>query len=174
MSDQSAEQATPFIGNTVQVAIVSDDLHKGIDQLAKLGIGPFAVFKVTPANCTEQRYEGKPAQFGMTLAFTTAANMMWEVIQPEAGPTIYQDFLDAGHRGINHVAVDCGDLTYEQRVAGLKARGYRELQGGVAFNGDVPFGYWHNGDPDAPIIEIFDFPEGFEPTPDEVYPAPAA
>jgi methylmalonyl-CoA/ethylmalonyl-CoA epimerase len=173
MSDQAVEPVA-FVGNTIQVAIVTDDLYRGIDHLTALGIGPFAVFEVTPENTTALRYEGEPAEYTMKLAFTTANNMMWEVIQPGTGPTIYRDFLDAGHKGLHHVAADLNDIAFEDRVAGLLERGYRELMGGVAFNGAVPFGYFHNGADDAPIVEIFQFPPDFAPEPDEVYPAPAA
>ena len=171
---EAQDESTPFIGNVVQVAVVTDDVYKGIDQMTALGIGPFAIFRVTPENTTELRYKGKPAEFSMALAFTTANNMMWEVIQPLSGRTIYQDFLDEGHKGFHHVAADLSNIPYEERIAGLVERGYEEIMGGVAFNGDVPFAYYHNGAPDAPIVEIFQFPEGFDPTPDEVYPQPAA
>ncbi|MBA2346659.1 MAG: VOC family protein [Solirubrobacterales bacterium] len=181
MTDEAAaavatqgEAPPAFIGNTIQVSVVTDDLYRGIDQLVPLGIGPFAVFRVTPENCTEMRYDGKPAEYSMTLAFTTTNNMMWEVVQPHFGPNIYQDFLDAGHFGLHHVGADIGDIPYEERIAGLVERGYTEIQGGVAFNGDVPFAYFHNGSAEAPIVEIFQFPDGFDPQPDEIYPAPAA
>lgn len=170
MPDES--QDGPFIGETVQVAVVTDDLYRGIDNLVQLGIGPFAVFKVSPENCTELSYQGEPAEYEMTLAFTTANNMMWEVIQPGAGKTIYSDFLDAGGYGLHHVAANVEGSTYAERAAGMRARGYREIQGGIAFNGAVPFSYWDNGNPDSPIVEIFEFPENFEPEPDEIYPAP--
>jgi hypothetical protein len=173
MSDQ-ADEVPAFIGNTIQVSVVTDDLYRGMDQQLALGIGPFAVFHVTPDNCRDQRYMGEPAEFSMTLAFTTANNMMWEVVQPGSGPSIYQDFLDAGQRGLHHVGIDVHDIPYAERIQGLLDRGYKEVQAGTAFDGDVPFAYFHNGDPDAPIVEIFQFPEGFAPTPDEIYPAPAA
>ncbi len=44
--------------------------------------------------------------------------------------------------------------------------------GGGAFSGQVPFGYFASDDPAAPVVEIFEFPEDFAPTPDEWYPAP--
>jgi hypothetical protein len=169
MSDQP-DSNEPIIGNTVQVAIITDDLYRGLDQLVALGIGPFSIFKVTPDNCTEMRYKGEPAEFSMSVAFTTAHNMMWEVIQPHSGRTIYQDFLDEGHIGLHHVAVDMSNLPFEERTKRLTEQGYTELQGGIGFNGQAPFGYFHNGAPDAPIVEIFQFPEGFDPEPDEIYP----
>lgn len=170
----SDEPTPPFIGNTVQVSVVTDDLYRGLDQLVELGMGPFALFRVTPDNCTELRYKGEPTDFSMTMAFTTAANMMWEVIEPGDGPNIFRDFLDERGAGIHHVAADVGDIPWEERVAGLEERGYEEIQGGIAFHGDVPFSYYHNGVAEAPVVEIFQFPDGFDPEPDEIYPNPEA
>jgi hypothetical protein len=165
-----------FIGETVQVAIVTDDLYKAMDNLIAIGIGPWTVFNVTPEN-SDMHYRGdKTSGFGMTLAFTTHGSMMWEVIQPTEGQSIYSDFLDAGHSGFHHVAIDGKGAPYAEQAAELKRRGYEEVQGGTAFEGQVPFGYFHNGKADSPWIEIFEFPEGFEPEPTEWYPAepPAA
>jgi len=164
----------PFIGDTVQVSFVSSDLHRGLDHLVALGIGPFQVFEVGPASCTDLTYMGKPADFSMRLAFAFANGMMYEVVEPGEGPTIYQDFLDAGHTGLHHIAVSCNNIPYEERAAGLEARGYKYIQGGKAFGGVAPFGYFHNGDPTAPIVEIFHFPEGFAPEPVGWYPNPPA
>jgi len=160
-----------FLGETVQVAIVTDDLHGAMDNLISVGIGPWMVFHVGPKNA-DMHYRGDRSGFSMTLAFTTHGSMMWEVIRPDDGKSIYTDFLEGGHSGLHHVAVDGGGLAYEDRAKELKSRGYEEIQGGTAFDGQVPFAYFQNGNADAPWIEIFDFPEGFEPQPDEWYPAP--
>jgi hypothetical protein len=166
-----AHPAQAPIGNTIQVGIVTNDLYRGIDQLVALGIGPFSIFEVTPENCPVQRYNGGPGEFAISVAFATAYNMMWEVIQPRSGQTIQQQFLDEGRIGFHHVAVDMGGLPFDQRADRLRELGYSELQGGVAFNGSAQFGYFHNGVADAPIVEIYDMPEDSDLEPDEIYPA---
>jgi methylmalonyl-CoA/ethylmalonyl-CoA epimerase len=111
-----------FLGETTQVALVTDDLYGSLDQLIAVGIGPWQVYEMTPANA-ELVYRGRPDAYSMKLAF--------------------------------------------------EARGFDEVQSGVAFDGNAPFGYFHNGQPDSPILEIFAYPEGFEPpAPDEWYPGP--
>ena len=55
---------------------------------------------------------GRPASYSMRLALATAGNMLWEVIQPLEGPSIYQDFLAAHGEGVHHVAFGCESLPY--------------------------------------------------------------
>jgi methylmalonyl-CoA/ethylmalonyl-CoA epimerase len=166
----AAEGPPPFVGTTVQVALVTDDFYRGLDDLIALGIGPFGVFEVTPESSTEQRYHGEPGEFSFRLAFATANDMMWEVIAPGEGKNIFTDFLEGGGIGFHHVAITTSEASFADQVSGLEERGYREIQGGRAFGGAVPYGYYHNGNPDSPIVEIFEFPEGFEPPAIEVYP----
>jgi hypothetical protein len=159
------------VGETIQVAIVTADLKNALDHLTTLGIGPWMVMELGPHN-SEMNYKGEPSDISMKVAFTNHGSMMWEVIQPTGGRNIYQDFLDEGKQGFHHVGIDGGGKPYAEQEAELKRRGYEEVQGGTAFNGNVPFAYFHNGAADSPLVEIFEFPEGFEPEPDEWYPAP--
>lgn len=168
----ATELDNPLIGDTIQVSLVTPDLYRGLDHLVTLGIGPFMVFRVGPENAIDLTYDGEPADYSMILAFATHGNMMWEVVQPLEGRTIYSDFVDAGHLGLHHVGISCNGIPYQERADELIRRGYRHLMGGRAFGGEVPFAYFAPEDPVAPIVEIFDFPEGFAPTPDEWYPAP--
>ena len=168
----ATELDNSFIGDTVQVSVVAPDLYRGLDQLVALGVGPFMVFRVGPDNAVDLTYEGEAAAFSMFLAFATHANMMWEVIQPLEGRSVYSDFLAAGHAGLHHVAVGCNGMPYAERAAELERRGYRPVMTGRAFDGQVPFGYFAPPDPAAPVIEVFEFPEDFAPVPDEWYPAP--
>jgi methylmalonyl-CoA/ethylmalonyl-CoA epimerase len=161
------------IGNIAHIAIVTPDLYRSIDNLAALGIGPFAIFTMTPNEVQDQRYRDEPGDYSMLLGFAQVGNMEWEVVQPISGQSLYQDFLDEGRTGIHHVGADLNGISYKEKIAYLKGNGYRELQAGVAFGGTVPFGYYHNGELDVPIVEIFQYPEGFSPPdPDEWYPHP--
>jgi hypothetical protein len=164
----------PFIGETIQVSTVTGDLHRALDGLLKLGVGPFMVFRMGPDNCVDFTHRGEPAEYSMLVAFANAGGMMWEAIQPLEGTSVFSEFLEAGHEGLHHVAVSCNGVPFDERVAGLEQLGYERITGGRAFSGQVPFGYFHNGDPAAPIVEVFEFPDGFAPEPDEWYPAPPA
>lgn len=159
------------VGETIQVAIVTDNLEASLDNLVTLGIGPWMVTTLGPHN-SDMKYHGEKSPIEMKVAFTNHGAMMWEVIEPIGGKSIYQDFLDEGRQGFHHVGIDGGGKPYAEQEAELKARGYEEIQGGTAFDGNVPFAYFHNGKDDSPLIEIFEFPEGFAPEPESWYPAP--
>lgn len=158
-----------FLGEATQIATVSDDLYRGVDALMALGVGPWQIFEVGPHN-SDVHFRGEKDEISGRVALATHGTMMWEVIEPTGGHSLYQDFLDNGGTGLHHVMVDCNGIPYLEQVEGLRSRGYEEIAGGTAF-GSV-FGYFHNGDPDAPIIEISDHSELEFPEPDEWYPAP--
>ena len=50
-----------FVGETTQVALVSDDLHGALDNLVALGLGPWTIYDVGPHNAVDLHYEGEPA-----------------------------------------------------------------------------------------------------------------
>jgi methylmalonyl-CoA/ethylmalonyl-CoA epimerase len=176
MSEQTAAQPAAaqdgFAGETVQVAFVASDLERGLDNLVALGIGPFQVFTIGPDNCRDLEFRGRPSTYSIRVAFAVQGAMMWEVIQPLDGESLFTEALAAGHEGLHHVAIDCGGIPVQERIAGLERRGYEVLTRGAAFDGQVPFAYLHNGDRASPFLEVFSFPEGFAPTPEAWYPAP--
>ena len=178
MSEQPSAGATAvqddFVGETVQVAMVTSDLYRGLDNLVSLGIGPFQVFTIGPESCPDLEFRGKPSTYAIKVAFAMQGSMMWEVIQPLDGESLFTEALDAGYEGLHHVAIDCGGIPVEERMAELERRGYEKLTSGTAFGGQVPFGYFHNGVPGAPYLEVFSFPADFAPEPEEWYPAPPA
>ena len=129
------------------------------------------VFDVNPSN-SEMRYRGEETGLSMRMAIATHGQMMWEVVEPTGGRSIYQDFVDGGHRGFHHVGVNGAGRPYPRAGRGTQGPRLRRSTGGTAFDGRVPFAYFHNGSAHSPWIEIFEFPEGFEPEPDEWFPAP--
>ena len=50
----------PFIGETIQVSTVTGDLHRALDGLLKLGVGPFMVFRMGPDNCVDFTHQASP------------------------------------------------------------------------------------------------------------------
>jgi hypothetical protein len=158
-----------FLGETVQVATVTDDLHRSLASLVALGIGPWAIYEVGPHN-SDVHFRGEKDEISARIALAMQGEMMWEVIEPTGGRSLYQEFLDEGNRGLHHIAVDCNGIPYVDQVEGLRSRGFEEVSGGTAF-GPVPFAYFHSGAPDSPYIEIFERSELEFPEPDEWYPA---
>ena len=107
----SSSQQKPFLGQPIEICIVTGDIKETINGLVKLGVGPFKLFNFNPSTVSEQTIKGKPASFELKVAFATQGSMIWEVMEPVSGDTIMQNFLDEtnGKGGIHHVAFDCSD-----------------------------------------------------------------
>ena len=107
----TATQMKPFLGQPIEICIVTADIQHTLEGLVKLGIGPFKIFSFDSSTVREQTIRGKPASFEIEVAFATQGTMVWEVMQPVSGDTIMQQFLDqtSGKGGIHHVAFDCSD-----------------------------------------------------------------
>ena len=140
---------TPFLGNPIEICIVTPNLQYSLSGLTHLGIGPFKIFHFSPETVTEQTIKGKPIPFEIKVAFATQGAMVWEVMQPISGPTVMREFLDStiGKGGIHHVAFDCqgdggrqtgGSLVGEaaraeavRRQREFEKRGFAVAQSGV-------------------------------------------
>ncbi|MBC6405977.1 MAG: VOC family protein [Rhodospirillales bacterium] len=161
-----------IVGETMQICVVTRDYRRTMQGLTKMGIGPWRVYTFDAGSCTDLTYRGKPADFAMKLCLAFSGAMMWEIVQPTEGRTIYDDFLEAHGEGIHHVAVDCNGADIETRIARFAERGYKVIQSGK-WQGVVPWIYFGTEDDTSTTIETFIIPEDFEmPEPEAWYPAP--
>ena len=163
---------TSFLGNTVQVCVVSRDLQRTAEGMIRLGIGPWRIFTFSPENVRDMTYKGEAAEMRFRLAIAYSGSMMWEVIQPLDGPSIYTDFLEQHGEGLHHVLVDCNGVPWEDRVRLFKEHGYDMVQSGV-WEGQVAYAYFATEADMATTIETAVFPEGFTmPEPEQWLPSP--
>lgn len=112
MANQSSIAAgmnQSFLGEPVEICIVTGNLRTTLDGLLLLGIGPFKICKFTPQNVKNQTFRGQPAEFAIDVAFATQGRMVWEVMQPVSGLTLMREYLESTHGkgGIQHISVDC-------------------------------------------------------------------
>ena len=122
---------TPLVRTITQVGIVVRDLDKALAEYThKLGVGPWRVYTYAPPKLTGMRIRGVETPYSMKLALAWTGTMMWELIQPLDGPSIYQEFLRDHGEGIHHVMVDYGDRTLEEVKAEFAARGWPALMEG--------------------------------------------
>ena len=161
-----------FLGNVVELALITSDHRKTMDGLIKLGIGPWAVYEFNPDNVTEQTYDGKPAEFAIKVCFAKSGDMMWEIMEPLWGPTIFQDYLDKHGDGLQHIAYDCNNSPWDERMAELESRGFKCVQSGK-WMGKNAFAFFDTVTATGTVFETYHFPDDWEyPEPDEWYPAP--
>ncbi|KAK4500332.1 hypothetical protein PRZ48_008521 [Zasmidium cellare] len=175
---------SPFLGNVVEICIVTADLKSTLHGLVQLGIGPFKIFHFTPQTVSSQH----PGPFSIDVAFAEQENgMVWEVMQPVAGETLMKDFLEqtGGRGGIQHVAFDCGrgggGLVGEKarearrRRGEFESRGFPLAQSGVwhGKKGTCEFMFFDTMGAVGTCFESYVFSEDWEEPEDvEVYPPP--
>ncbi|MEM8785371.1 MAG: VOC family protein [Pseudomonadota bacterium] len=161
-----------FIGDTIQVCTVTRDLKRTVEGFIALGVGPWALYTFSPENCENLTYRGSTDPFSMRVGIANSGTMMWEVIQPLEGKSLYTEFLDAHGEGVHHVGVGCNDMPWDQRIAEFERRGCANVQSGI-WRGEVPFAYFETEGLTTTTFEIFQFPPDFVmPEPEEWVPGP--
>ena len=167
------ELSNSFITGTIQVCVVVRDHRQTLEGFVRAGIGPWRIYQYSDAPMiAETKCCGADATFSMTLCLAWTGTMLWEVIEPMGGPTIYQDFLDSHGEGVQHVALACGDMPYEDQIKEFERRGFPVIQSGVLQRGRVPFHYFDTEDAMATTFEIYNLPPGPRLEPDAWFPAP--
>jgi catechol 2,3-dioxygenase-like lactoylglutathione lyase family enzyme len=115
----------PFGAKLSQYALVVNDMKAVSDYWEKLGI---PAMDVTHPTLTDIEYHGKPGQFDQKLGWHRHGTVTWEWITPLAGPTVYQDFLDAEGEGFHHLAFDVPDI--DEVAEAWTALGFPIVQSG--------------------------------------------
>lgn len=161
----------PFIRGIIQAGIVVRDLDKALEHyVQKLGVGPWAVYTYAPPELTGTKVRGVEVPYSMKLAITQRYDVMWELIQPLEGPSIYKEFLRDHGEGIHHLMVDCGDTPVPDIFEAFEARGWPCLMEGTRAGGS--FAYFATEGELTTTIEIRWSPPGWQrPEPDYWYPA---
>ncbi|ETS77521.1 hypothetical protein PFICI_11395 [Pestalotiopsis fici W106-1] len=143
MTSSSAEPKTatssrPILGSLNEICIVTPHLYQTLDNLGRLGLGPFRVFDFNSETVPEQELRGKKGSdlFTLLVAFAESPDPrepVLEIIQPLTGQTSMQDYLDAhgNHEGVQHIAFDMDNLTMDERLGLMAARGVRPVMQGV-------------------------------------------
>ncbi|KAM0346337.1 hypothetical protein ACHAPU_005768 [Fusarium lateritium] len=158
------DQLTPFLGKVVEICIVSADCKKTAAELTKLGIGPFRIFEFNAATVSNRHYRGQDGEFELLVAFAECNDMVWEIMQPVAGPSLMREFLDKRGEGIHHVAFDCNNLPPQQRREEFEKRGYGVAQSGVwhGKKGTCEFVYYDTEGAIGTCFESYIFSDDWE------------
>lgn len=132
-----------------QIAYMVPDLQAAIDWwTAVMGVGPFFIFP--PFDVVKGDYRGQAhiAEFGAAIAYS--GDLMVELIEPR-GPSIFQEFLADGRKGIHHLCVFTDDLAAAE--AWIGARGGTRLQGATFADGSALAYYAMDAD-ETVILEV--------------------
>lgn len=161
-----------FLGNVIEICIVTADYRKTIEGLIRLGIGPWRVYTFSSSNVQDQTYRGAESEFSLKVAFAINDNITWELMQPIEGRSIMAEFLEKHGEGIHHVAFDCNGAPWEERIKMFAERGFEKTQSGLWADGNS-FAFFDTEAATTTCFETYHFPPDFEyPEPEEWLPAP--
>ncbi|HMN98283.1 MAG TPA: VOC family protein [Miltoncostaeaceae bacterium] len=112
----------PAVTKVMQIGIVVPDLEAAIRAWEeRLGVGPWTVFTLDPADCRDVRVNGRPAEWSARAATTMVGEVMLELIEPVRDDDLFGTFLAEHGPGVHHVAMRTPD--YDGVLAGHAARG---------------------------------------------------
>ena len=127
-------------GEVRQLGYVVRDIDKAMRHWVEvLGIGPW--FYVERLPVTNFRYRGEPSDVHASIAIANSGRAQIELIQQRNdAPSMYRDFIRAGHEGLQHVSTWPRPEEYQAVLAAAARAGHRIGQSGETVRG--PFAYF--------------------------------
>ena len=156
-------------GQLFQIAFVVRDLDAALDRYTRiLGGAPWRIFTFSAAIHREAEYRGGPTDFSVQLALN-GTSPQYELIEPQSGRGIHQDWLDERGEGFHHVGVIVESLV--EATARMAAGGYDAVQTGAGFGaaGDGAYAYFDTIRDLGCYVEAVEPPERM-PEPDRLWP----
>jgi catechol 2,3-dioxygenase-like lactoylglutathione lyase family enzyme len=135
-----------------QVGIIVHDLEKAVKGMKRVfGVDPDD-YGQTPPN--GKLYYGEKEDFSAKMAFYRFANVDIELIEPQCGRNIWQDFLDNGQRGLHHIRFSVDNL--EGTIQDMKERGIGiSMEGESVAKKGYNWAYFDTEEALDYVIEIF-------------------
>ncbi|WP_216907525.1 zinc-binding dehydrogenase [Nocardia noduli] len=143
-------QPADMFGTIRQIGYVVRDIEASMRGFVDSGIGPWFYLKgLQPGNFT---YRGEPSGMVMDVAVANSGDIQIELISPvNDEPSMYKDFLDAGHEGTQHFA--CWNENYQD----LYDPGFTVGQEGEIGGATGRFAYLETEHHPGTVVEISDF-----------------
>jgi hypothetical protein len=156
----------PVFADTVQVALVVRDLRASMKTyVERYGIGPWEIYEFNPETVENMKANGESVASSWRLALAQVGGVMWELIEPLDGHSIYAEFLAEHGEGVHHVGM--AGTTFERTLAEFDSEGRAPLMSGRYRGFD--FAYLPTATDMGVATEIFSaVPSGQEP--DARYP----
>jgi catechol 2,3-dioxygenase-like lactoylglutathione lyase family enzyme len=116
-----------------------------------LGVGPF--FYVERVPIEDFRYCGEPSPIEVSIALANSGDLQIELIQQRNdAPSMYRDFLAAGHEGLQHMAWWTED--FDSELARLSAAGFQVGQSGTIGGANGRFVYFTAESHPGSVVEL--------------------
>ena len=117
--------AAPFGARLSHVAVVARELDGPSAFWSRLGLPPL---KPSRTPVTDRVFRGQPGTFDQELAWQRHTSVALEWVRSLAGPTTYDEFLQAHGEGIHHLGFEVDD--FDKAVAAWAAAGFPVVQSG--------------------------------------------
>jgi hypothetical protein len=141
-----------IFGDVRQNGYVVRDIHAALVHWTEvLGVGPFWFFEEAPVE--DFRYRGEPSDLVASIALAQSGPLQIELIQQRNDvPSMYRDFLEAGHEGLQHIAYWTEEFDRDlERILGL---GHEVRQSGQVGGADGRFVYLATEAHPGTVIEL--------------------
>ena len=117
-----------FFGQIRQAGYVVPDIEQAMDYWSRvLGIGPWFYNPRVPIE--NYRYKGEAYEVHNSVALANSGPLQMELIQTRNdAPSMYRDFMRAGHLGLQHVAY--WTESYDADLARLQGQGMQVVMSG--------------------------------------------
>jgi catechol 2,3-dioxygenase-like lactoylglutathione lyase family enzyme len=143
-----------LFGGIRQLGMVVRDCEDAMQRWGKMGVGPFFTMRFTVDDFI---YRGAPGPAPeVTLCFAHSGPLQIELIQQHNdAPSCWQEFLDTGREGAQHVASWFADhQSFERKKSELVDAGWVLVQTGGSRAADASFAYFESPEPGGMMIEL--------------------
>jgi hypothetical protein len=146
-----------LFGDVVQNGYVVRDIAAAMRHwIEVLDVGPWFYIEHLPV--PDFQYKGQPSAVDISLALANSGALQIELIQQRnAAPSLYLDFLNAGHEGLQHLGY--GTRQFDTDLARLLEMGYAVGHAG-SVSGRGRFVYLLTEGHPGTIVELFDMSQG--------------
>ena len=143
-----------IFGRVAQNGYVVRDIEAALKHWVDvMGVGPWFYFERVTIDWF--RHRGRESQPEVSIALANSGDLQIELIQQRNdAPSMYREFLDAGHEGLQHVAYWTTD--YPSLYDRALALGYRIGHEGQIGGAQGRFAYFDTETHPGTVIEISD------------------
>ena len=141
-----------IFGDVRQNGYVVKDIETAMKHWTEvLGVGPFFYFQEVPV--VNFRYRGQPTSPQLSIALANSGDVQIELIQQRnEAPSLYRDFLSAGHEGLQHLAY--WTETFSDDFDRLRQLGFEVGHSGEIGGPDGRFIYFATEGHPGTVIEL--------------------
>jgi catechol 2,3-dioxygenase-like lactoylglutathione lyase family enzyme len=124
--------------------VLVKDIEESAERLSRTLSVPFNFWTIAPEHCF---VHGNPSPFAFRIALATVGGASLELVSPQSGQSVYDEYLTQKGEGYHHVCLAYADLQSMQSAKEeLISQGYNMVQNGYT-EGFFEFCYFELTEP---------------------------